>query len=86
MFAEVRTVTSSGMLIAATLALPLIMLAACVSRRLRARMPALLMFAPLPAVAAAQQEFNGTTLVRPQALLGPNVYRAAPHPPDTPAA
>lgn len=64
---------NSGMLIAATLLLPLAMLAACVSQRLRDRMPALLVFAPLPAIAAALQEFqgpNGTTLVLPKALLG----------------
>jgi multicomponent Na+:H+ antiporter subunit A len=60
----------SGMLIAATLALPLVMLAACVSPRLRGRMMPLLVFAPLPAVAAALQEFDGTTLVLPPALLG----------------
>jgi multicomponent Na+:H+ antiporter subunit A len=64
---------NSGMLIAATLILPLAMLAACVSQRLRDRMPALLVFAPLPAIAAALQEFqgsNGTILVLPKALLG----------------
>jgi formate hydrogenlyase subunit 3/multisubunit Na+/H+ antiporter MnhD subunit len=63
-------VMNSGVQLAATLALPLAMLAACLSRRLRNRMPALLAFAPLPAVAAALQEFNGTTLVLPRALLG----------------
>ncbi len=64
---------NSGMLIAATLILPLAMLAACVSQRLRDCMPALLVFAPLPAIAAALQEFrgsNGTILVLPKALLG----------------
>jgi multicomponent Na+:H+ antiporter subunit A len=64
---------NSGMLIAATMILPLAMLAACVSQRLRDRMPALLIFAPLPAIAAALQEFqefNGTILVLPKALLG----------------
>jgi multicomponent Na+:H+ antiporter subunit A len=58
------------MLIAATLILPLAMLSACMSQRLRNRMPALLFFAPLPAVAAALQEFNGTILVLPKVLLG----------------
>jgi hypothetical protein len=58
-------VTNSGALLAATLALPLAMLAACLSRHLRNRMPALLAFAPLPAVAAALKEFGGTTLVLP---------------------
>ncbi len=59
-----------GILIAATLALPLAMLAACVSPRLRGRMLPLLAFAPLPAVAAALQAFDDTTLVLPPALLG----------------
>src|SRR5271156_1809081 len=67
---EVPIVMHSGMLIAATLALPLVMVAACVSPRLRGRMVPLLVFAPLPAVAAALQEFDGTTLVLPPALLG----------------
>ena len=56
---HVRTPSrSSGMLIAATLILPLAMLAACVSQRLADRMPSLLVFAPLPAIAAALQEFQ----------------------------
>jgi multicomponent Na+:H+ antiporter subunit A len=63
-------VTNSGILIAATLMLPLAMLSACMSQRLRDRMPALLLFAPLPAITAALQEFNGTTLILPKALLG----------------
>jgi len=63
-------VTNSGTLLSATLALPLVMLAACLSPHLRNRMPALLAFAPLPAVAAALNEFGGTTLVLPRALLG----------------
>ena len=62
--------TSSGALLATTLALPLAMLIACLSRRWRNRMPALLAFAPLPGVAAALNEFGGTTLVLPRALLG----------------
>ena len=62
--------TNSGTLLSATLALPLVMLAACLSPHLRNRMPALLAFAPLPAVAAALNEFGGTTLVLPRALLG----------------
>ncbi len=64
---------NSGMLIAATLILPFAMLAACLSQRVRDRMPALLVFAPLPAIAVALQEFqglNGTVLVLPKALLG----------------
>ncbi len=40
-------------LLVAALATPLAMLGACVSRRLRDRMPALLAFAPVPALAAA---------------------------------
>jgi formate hydrogenlyase subunit 3/multisubunit Na+/H+ antiporter MnhD subunit len=63
-------VTSSGALLATTLALPLAMLIACLSRRWRNRMPALLAFAPLPGAAAALNEFGGTTLVLPRALLG----------------
>jgi len=63
-------VTNSGILIVATLALPLAMLAACLSQRARERIPALLAFAPLPAVLAALNEFDGTTLVLPRALLG----------------
>jgi formate hydrogenlyase subunit 3/multisubunit Na+/H+ antiporter MnhD subunit len=63
-------VTSSGALLALTLAAPLAMLAACVSQRLRNYVPVLLAFAPLPAVAAALNEFGGTTLVLPRALLG----------------
>ncbi len=62
--------TNSGALLASTLALPLAMLAACLSRGVRNRMPALLAFAPLPAVAAALNAFGGTTLVLPRALLG----------------
>ena len=44
---------SSGMLVGGALALPLALLVACLSRRLRAWMPALLPVAPLPAIAAA---------------------------------
>jgi len=62
-------VTATGALLAITLAAPLAMLAACVSPRLRNYMPALLAFAPLPAVVAALNEFGGT-LVLPRALLG----------------
>lgn len=45
--------TTAGVLLAATIALPLAMLAACIARPVRARMPALLVLAPLPALAAA---------------------------------
>ena len=61
--------TNSGALLATTLALPLAMLAACVSRRWRNFMPALLAFAPLPAVAAALAS-NG---IKTQ-LLGTGVW------------
>ena len=60
----------AGMLLGLTLAVPLAMLAACLSKRLRERMPALLAFAPVPAVAAALRAFDGTTLVLPRPLLG----------------
>jgi multicomponent Na+:H+ antiporter subunit A len=60
----------AGVLLAATLAVPLAMLAMCLSPRLRDRMPMFLAFAPVPAVAAALREFGGTTLVLPRPLLG----------------
>jgi multicomponent Na+:H+ antiporter subunit A len=50
--------------------LPLIMLSACMSQRLRNLMPMLLAFAPLPAIATALEVSNGTTLVLPKVLLG----------------
>jgi formate hydrogenlyase subunit 3/multisubunit Na+/H+ antiporter MnhD subunit len=62
-------VTNAGVLLAVTLALPLAMLAACVSRQMRDRMPTLLWFAPLPAITAALFAADGSTLVMPQALL-----------------
>jgi multicomponent Na+:H+ antiporter subunit A len=46
-------VTIAEALLVAALATPLTMLAACVSRRVRDRMPAMLTLAPVPAVAAA---------------------------------
>ena len=60
----------AGVLLGLTLAVPLAMLAACLSQRLRDRMPGLLAFAPVPAVAAALRAFDGTTLVLPRSLLG----------------
>ena len=60
----------AGMLLGITLAVPLAMLAGCLSKRLRERMPAFLAFAPVPAVAAALRAFDGTTLVLPCPLLG----------------
>jgi formate hydrogenlyase subunit 3/multisubunit Na+/H+ antiporter MnhD subunit len=50
-------------LLVAALAGPLAMLAACLSRRARARMPGLLALAPLPALAAALLAPAGTPLV-----------------------
>ena len=61
--------TNAGMLLAVTLAVPLAMLSACVSRQMRDRMPALLPLAPLPAIAAALLAADGSTLVLPPALL-----------------
>jgi multicomponent Na+:H+ antiporter subunit A len=63
-------VTSAELLLAATLVLPLAMLAASLSRRIFERAPVLLALAPLPAVAAALVAPSGTTLVLPDALLG----------------
>ena len=57
------------MLLGAALALPLAMLLACLSSRLRMRMPTLLAIAPVPALAAALLA-SGGTLALPQALLG----------------
>src|SRR6476659_1477091 len=53
-----------------TLALPLAMLCACLSGWLRNRMHLVLAVAPLPALAAACFEADGSTVVVPQALLG----------------
>lgn len=62
--------TASELLLAATLAVPLAMLAACLSRVLRAHMPALLWVAPLPALATASFAAQDTTVVLPRALFG----------------
>jgi multicomponent Na+:H+ antiporter subunit A len=62
--------TREELLLAAALALPLAMLAACLSRQARARMPTLLWLAPLPALAAALLAPDGSTLILPKALLG----------------
>ena len=61
--------TSAELLLAATLVLPLAMLAACLSCRIIERAPVLLALAPLPALAAALVAPTGTTLVLPDALL-----------------
>ena len=59
----------TGTLLAATLLLPLGLLAACLSRRVRERMPSLLAIAPLPALAAALLAVGGPPLVRTPAFL-----------------
>ena len=61
---------NAGTLLVITLAFPLAMLCACLSRRLRNRMHLALALAPLPALAAACFEAYGSTVVFPQALLG----------------
>ena len=53
-----------------TVAVPLAMLAACLSVRVRDQMPTLLPLAPLPALLTAIVAADGSTLVLPQALLG----------------
>jgi multicomponent Na+:H+ antiporter subunit A len=63
-------VTNAGTLLVITLALPLAMLCACLSGWLRNRMHLVLAVAPLPALAAACFEADGSTVVFPQALLG----------------
>jgi formate hydrogenlyase subunit 3/multisubunit Na+/H+ antiporter MnhD subunit len=61
---------TAGWLLAAALATPLAMLAACLSPRARAHVPSLLALAPMPALAAALLAPEGSTLVLPDALLG----------------
>ncbi len=61
---------NATVLLATALAVPLAMLLACLSWQLRGRMPALLVLAPLPALAAALLAPEGSTLVLPQSLLG----------------
>jgi formate hydrogenlyase subunit 3/multisubunit Na+/H+ antiporter MnhD subunit len=56
-------------LLAATLATPLVLLLACLSRRLRERMSALLALAPLPGLAAALLAIGGTPLTFDQPQL-----------------
>ena len=64
---------SAGMLgpvlLVATLATPLVLLLACLWRRLRDTMPALLVLAPLPALAAALLALGGTPLAFDQPQL-----------------
>jgi formate hydrogenlyase subunit 3/multisubunit Na+/H+ antiporter MnhD subunit len=59
-------VTAAEVLLGGTLAVPLAMLLACVSRRARDRMPGLLALAPVPALAAALLAPSGGTLVLPE--------------------
>ncbi len=61
--------TGSAMLIAATLAVPIAMLALCLSSSLSTRMPALLALAPIPALAAAVFATRGTQLDLPGILF-----------------
>jgi formate hydrogenlyase subunit 3/multisubunit Na+/H+ antiporter MnhD subunit len=58
--------TAGASLLAASLAAPLAMLLACVSRRVRNRVPALLALAPLPALASALLAPDGAMLVLPE--------------------
>jgi formate hydrogenlyase subunit 3/multisubunit Na+/H+ antiporter MnhD subunit len=53
---------TADILLVVTLAAPLILLAACLSSRLRRHVPALLPLAPLPALAAALQAIGGPPL------------------------
>lgn len=62
--------TSGSMWLAATLATPLMMLAACLSAPVRSRVKTLLPFAPVPALAAALLAPEGTVLTLPDALFG----------------
>jgi formate hydrogenlyase subunit 3/multisubunit Na+/H+ antiporter MnhD subunit len=61
--------TLGPVLLVATLALPLVLLLACLSRRLRDNMPALLVLAPLPGLAAAILAIGGTPLAFDQPQL-----------------
>jgi formate hydrogenlyase subunit 3/multisubunit Na+/H+ antiporter MnhD subunit len=61
--------TLGPVLLVATLAAPLVLLLACLSRRLRDSMPALLVLAPLPGLAAALLAIGGTPLAFDQPQL-----------------
>jgi multicomponent Na+:H+ antiporter subunit A len=61
---------NAGMLLVLTLVLPLVMLAACLSRQFRRHIAVLLVVAPLPGLAAACLLASGSTVVLPPALLG----------------
>src|SRR6516164_1676185 len=58
--------TVAGALLFAALAVPVAMLLACVSRRVRDRIPSQLALAPVPALMAALLAPDGTTLVLPE--------------------
>jgi multicomponent Na+:H+ antiporter subunit A len=58
--------TVGATLLAATLAVPLAMLAGCLARRFRDRVPSLLALAAVPALMAALLAPDGTTLVLPE--------------------
>ncbi len=60
---------STGMLLLISLATPVLLLLACGSRTLRDRMPALFVFAPLPALATALWAVNSPPLVFDEARL-----------------
>jgi formate hydrogenlyase subunit 3/multisubunit Na+/H+ antiporter MnhD subunit len=57
--------SAAGLLLAATVSVPLAMVACCLSRRVRARARILLAFAPLPALLAAFMAPSGTLVVFP---------------------
>lgn len=69
---------SAGTFLIIALTVPLAMLAACLSKHLRHRMPLLLAVAPLPALAAAALEADGTAVVFPPALFGLTLAIDAP--------
>src|SRR4029079_6081509 len=60
---------NEGTLLVIALATPLVMLAACLSKWARQRMPSLLVLAPLPAFAAALLLVLGAGVVLPPSLL-----------------
>jgi formate hydrogenlyase subunit 3/multisubunit Na+/H+ antiporter MnhD subunit len=62
-------VSGAGALLVATLAVPLGMLLACLSQRVRERMPAFLGLAPLPGLAAALLAASGPPLVLDEGRL-----------------
>ena len=60
---------NEGTLLVIALATPLAMLAACLSKWARERMPSLLVLAPLPAFAAALLVADGAGVILPPSLL-----------------